>query len=61
LEETLAYAKECKDLEAIPGATDVLFEIAKLVVQSAAALDAHVKYPITGKLSHYNVLMSALA
>ncbi|KAI0698119.1 hypothetical protein BC835DRAFT_689156 [Cytidiella melzeri] len=46
LQETLAYAKECKDLKAIPGATDVLLEIAKLVVQSAAAFDAHIKHSI---------------
>ena len=45
----MAYAKECRDLKAIPEATDVLLEIAKLVVQSAAAFDAHTKYSITGE------------
>ncbi|KAI0088671.1 hypothetical protein BDY19DRAFT_949151 [Irpex rosettiformis] len=54
LKETLAYAKECRDLEAIPEATDVLLEIAKLVVQSAAAFDAHMKYSVTTR-----ALMSA--
>ncbi|KAI0345513.1 hypothetical protein BDW22DRAFT_882923 [Trametopsis cervina] len=47
LKETLAYAKECRDLKAIPEATDVILEIAKLVVQSASVFDAHMKHSIT--------------
>lgn len=49
LKETLAYAKECRNLKAIPEATDVLLEIAKLVVQSAAAFDAHMRYSLTSE------------
>lgn len=52
LKDTLAYAKQCKDLEAIPDATDVIHEIAKLVVESAAAFDAHIKHNVVGKFAH---------
>lgn len=46
MKDTLAYAKECRDLEAIPDATNVILEIAKLVVESAAVFDAHMQHPV---------------
>ncbi|KAI0793131.1 hypothetical protein BC629DRAFT_350275 [Irpex lacteus] len=49
LRDTLAYVKACRGLRSIPEATDVLLELTKLAVETAAAFDAHIKHSIMAR------------
>lgn len=43
LKDTLACVMECKDLHRIAHAADVVLEIVKLVIQSAAVIDDYIQ------------------
>ena len=44
LRDTIATVRECRDLHALQGATDVVKELAKLVIVGASLIDEYMKH-----------------
>ena len=49
LQETLAFANECSDLRQIKGATDVITEMSRAVLEAASLIDEYVQLPFVGE------------
>lgn len=43
LEHTLAYTRECRDIQQIPGTTDVIKTLARLVAEGATLIDGYMR------------------
>ena len=48
LRDALARARHCRDLKAIPGASNVVKELARLVAQGATLIDEYMKHSRAG-------------
>ena len=44
LKDAIAHVRECRDLRVLPGATDVVKELAKWVIVGASLIDEYMKH-----------------
>lgn len=48
LRDALAFAKHCRNVKAIPGATNSIMELALLVAEGATLIDEYLKHSAPG-------------
>ena len=52
LADALAYVRECRDLEALPGGTDTVKDLAHFAIGGAALIDEYLRRNGLGKRKH---------